>query len=134
MSNYTIAQLVQMRMQIAATIAEKTKEMKASIESEKKKLDAVEVACLSKLIEMDVENVKTEFGTVSKDKKESFTVEDKTMLMDWVKETGEWEILDNRVNAPNTRTFLSEHNGELPPGIKYSAFVKTRFRKPTKKI
>ena len=133
MSKHTIAQLVQIRMHLANLIDEKTKEMKASIEEDKKKLNLVELAVLDKLNELGLEKAPTEFGTASKDLKESFSVEDKEAYFDWIKSSDSWHFLDARVNAPNAKTYVKEHQGELPPGIKYSAFMRTKYRKPTKK-
>jgi len=133
MSTYTIAQLVQLRMFIASDIDTKTKDMKKSIEAEKMKLDKVEIAILDKLNELGLDSAPTEFGTASKDLKESFTVSDREAYFKWISETDNWHFLDAKVNKPNARTFVKEHEGELPPGVKYSAFMKTKYRKPVKK-
>lgn len=133
MSQYTIAQLVQLRFTISTFISEKTSEMKKSIESEKLKLDLVENSILEKLNELGVDKVTTEFGTASKDLKESFTMEDREVCFDWIKETDNWHFLSAAISTPNIKQYVKDNKGELPPGVKYSAFLRTKYRKPTKK-
>lgn len=47
---------------------------------------------------------------------------------EWVKQTGEVELLQHRVSSTNMETFTKE-NGELPPGIKKDPVVSVNIRK-----
>lgn len=53
---------------------------------------------------------------------------DWTAFSEWVKQTGEVELLQHRVSSTNMETFTKE-NGELPPGIKKDPVVSVNIRK-----
>lgn len=67
-------------------------------------------------------------GTFYKSTKESFTVEDPTALRRHIVGTGAFDLLDLKVNKTAARAFVDENDGQLPPGVKYSAFVTVGMR------
>lgn len=67
-------------------------------------------------------------GTFYKSTKESFTLEDPVEFRRHVIGTESYELLDLKVNKTSARTFMEEHEGQLPPGVKYSAFVTVGMR------
>ena len=47
---------------------------------------------------------------------------------EWVKQTGEIDLLQHRVSSTNMETYVKE-SGELPPGIKKDPVVSVNIRK-----
>jgi hypothetical protein len=89
-----------------------------------------------------LKSVKTSFGTVFKDLKESVTVEDKDTFIEFIKETGNFNlatisaakavILEKMGELEEDKETGDKHrpNGEaIPPGVKYNAFRTVKVRK-----
>lgn len=77
-----------------------------------------------KSIKVEGEGTYTVFTKVQK----RYSFGDWGGFVDWVKQTGEVDLLQHRVSSTNVDAYVKEH-GELPPGIKQDPVVKVNIRK-----
>lgn len=134
MSDAELSKLVRLRMALKDRIDANSAQLKELISKDKETLERLEGKIHAKLLETNVESVKTEFGTVFFKLHESFKVEDKETVMEWIKAEDMWHVLPSQVSKPEMKAYMEEHGGAVPPGIKYSGFQQVNFRKPTKKV
>lgn len=53
------------------------------------------------------------------------SVKDKEAFRNWLKETGLWELLEDRASVTEVENYANTHKGAMPPGVEFN--VKTRF-------
>lgn len=71
---------------------------------------------------------KVDGATVFTKTNNRYSFGDWAAFSEWVKKTGEVELLQHRVSSTNMEAFTKE-NGELPPGIKKDPVVSVNIRK-----
>lgn len=71
---------------------------------------------------------KVEGATVFTKTNMRYSFGDWSGFTEWVKQTGEVDLLQKRVSSTNMETFLKD-NGELPPGIKRDPVLTVNIRK-----
>lgn len=71
---------------------------------------------------------KVEGATVFTKAVNRYSFGDWTGFADWLKRTGEVELLQHRVSSTNMETYVKEH-GEIPPGIKQDSVLSVNIRK-----
>ena len=82
----------------------------------------------SKMDELGVESMKSEFGTSYIDWKDSASVADWPVFIDWVKTEDQFDFLNHAVNKTAIKQRLED--GEvLPPGVNYSKFKDVKIRR-----
>jgi hypothetical protein len=79
---------------------------------------------------LGVDSFATPFGTAFKKLKEQFRVGNWEGLVEYVKNTGNFQILQKRV-SPNAVKEIREVDGDLPPGIDYVSITEFSVRSPT---
>jgi hypothetical protein len=84
---------------------------------------------LAKLQELGVDNVKTDVGTAFTQVKQRASIGDWNALVGFIKETGEVDILQHRINETNLKTVVESRGGELPPGVEISPVRTVTIRK-----
>lgn len=67
-------------------------------------------------------------GTAFVETRTDATVQDWGAVLAWIKETGSYEFLEQRVSKSTVKDYLEAH-GEVPPGIKISRENVVRVRK-----
>lgn len=77
-----------------------------------------------------VESFRTDKGTAYKNVKERIGVETWDDLVAYIKETGNFQVLQKRV-APNAAKEIREVDGVLPPGLSSEIEVEFAVRSPT---
>ncbi len=77
-----------------------------------------------------VDTFATAEGTAYRNKKETFRVGDWPVLVEYIKNTGNFQIVQKRV-APNAVKEIREADGEIPPGIEPHVEVEFSVRSPT---
>lgn len=100
--------------------AEKKKAYEADVETIDNLLTKVEGVMLRYFEEHGMESIRTAAGTVYRGTRTSCTVASREEFFSWLKESGEWDLLDVRAAKANVETFVKE-NGDLPPGLNWSA-------------
>lgn len=74
------------------------------------------------------ESIRTGEGTCYFSVKKSATVESRAALIDFIKRTDNWDLVDLRANAKHVDDYLQEH-GELPPAVKLNSFQDVGVRR-----
>ncbi len=72
-------------------------------------------------------------GTVYKTISRSVSIEDGDAFRRHVIGTQQFELLDWKANGPAVDEFMKEHDGHLPPGVKYSSIAKVNVRRDNAK-
>lgn len=105
---------------------------KASLDAAKKevqaKMDKIEAKLLETMQKMGVDSLKTEAGTAYSTTRTSSSVGDKEVFMNFVREKGEWALLESRASKEAVKVYMEENNGELPPGVNWREEVVVNFR------
>lgn len=127
MSN--LAQQVVDRM---LTIREQRSKLKKEFEQADAELreqyDKGENWLLRHMQETGHKSFKVEGATVFTKTNKRYSFGDWTGFAEWLKKTGEIDLLQHRVSSTNMDTFVKE-SGELPPGIKVDPVVSVNIRK-----
>lgn len=79
---------------------------------------------------LGVDNFKTERGTAFRNKKEKFSIPMWEDLVNYIKATGNFQVLQKRV-SPNAVKDIRDEEGALPPGIDSFTEVEFAVRSPT---
>uniref|UniRef100_A0A6M3M1Y3 Uncharacterized protein n=1 Tax=viral metagenome TaxID=1070528 RepID=A0A6M3M1Y3_9ZZZZ len=115
----------------------KLREMKAKLADEQKKamkeiqdqLDKADAWLLGRMQEMGVESFKAGGATVFFASELRAGIGDKGALMDYIRQTGEVEILQSRVSSTVIREWMDRNGGHTPPGVSASFERVVRVRK-----
>lgn len=109
-----------------AALALQHKEEMAEIENELKQVDA---SLLDYLNRLGVDSVKTSAGLVHFQTELRAGIGDKGALMDFIRKTGQPELLQSRVSSTVLREFMEANGGNTPPGVSASFERVIRVRK-----
>jgi hypothetical protein len=104
--------------------AETTQRHKEELKQTEDQLEKLEAALLGTLQEMGVESFKTPAGTVFTTKRLFASIADKELISDYIRQTGQVELLQSRISTEALKAFMDENNGACPPGVK-AAFERT---------
>lgn len=91
-------------------------------------LTKIEGVLLLKFRELGVESVRTGEGTAYMSRRSTASVADWDATLDYVKKTGQWQLLEHRVSKQAVQEFKDEV-GELPPGINWREEVTVNVRR-----
>ena len=124
---------------IRTKIDEDTKAFAEVMAPLKAKLEMIDGVMLKVLEASGTKSMATESGTAFKKKSESIKVEDKAAFTQFVIDKMATDGADafGYMTCAASKTvileFMEDHDGALPPGIKYDSFITVQVRKPTKK-
>lgn len=100
---------------------DKKAQMKAEFDEKiaplNEKMEKLEAKLLQAFQTLGMDSVKTEFGTAYTTVRTSASVADKDAFMNFVKEQGEWSLLEIRAAKVAVEQFREANDNELPPGI-----------------
>lgn len=116
-----VAEAVQLYISLRDEKAEMKRRYEEEVAHVQKKLDMLEVALLAKMDEGGAESVKTPFGTAYVSVQTRASVADKDVFMTHCQENDDWGLLEVRASKAAVEQYVEQHNGELPPGINWSA-------------
>lgn len=77
-----------------------------------------ETYLLGHMNETNQKNAGFTAGTVIVGEKTMPGFEDKTQTMQFIKETGNVELLQQRLSSTAVKEYMDNNNGQLPPGVK----------------
>lgn len=97
-----------------AAIAERHKTELADVNDRLKRLDAF---LLGKLQELGVDSVSAAGASVHYVTELQAGIGDKGALMDYIRESGEAELLQTRVSSTVLKEWMAAHDGSTPPGV-----------------
>jgi len=104
------------------TIRNKRDDLRIKYESDddalKQDLAAVETALLAICNDMNVNGLKTTFGTVTRSLKERFFCTDWDNFKKFLAEVDGFDLLERRIHQRNFKEFVAERQADgLPPGV-----------------
>lgn len=86
-----------------------------------------------RMMERHNDGLKTEFGTVYLAETMQVSCQDWGVFHAWILQNNALDFLEQRVKAGEVKTYMENHNGELPPGLSVFRETEARVRKPTKR-
>jgi hypothetical protein len=92
----------------------------------------ISMSLRDKADELGVDTFATPFGTAYRNVKKFYRVGNWDSIVDFIKQTGNFQMLEKRV-AKNATAEIHQAMGEVPPGIEYSVEVEFAVRKPAAK-
>ena len=115
----------------------KMRDAKAAIKHEMEdKIAAIDVQMRTVATELKtraqaegVKGFKTEFGTVYMATAFKTSCQDWGVFYKWIEETGNLDFLERRISSAKVQDYMSEHNGELPPGVSVFKELEARVRR-----
>lgn len=119
-------------LRLREAIKKKDDEHKEAMRPARDMLEQLETMLLGHLNQINTDNVKIKgVGTVYKVTKKSATIADKEALRRFVESdpTHNLDLLDFKANAVRVAEWISEHDGELPPGVNYATHAEVNVRK-----
>lgn len=127
MANVKVDELTATYKRLREIKSQMDKEHKERVAKVNDGMKKVEAMLLQFFEESGQTSAKTEHGTPYISLRESYSVADREVFLDWVKENEAWELLESRVGKAAVEAY-KEENGDLPPGINYSAERKVNVR------
>lgn len=91
-------------------------------------METLEVVVLDHLNKSGAESIRTASGTCYKTRRTSYKVDDPHGLIEYVKATGDFDVLERRASKSELDDRV-EKGLALPPGISVSSDVTVNFRK-----
>jgi hypothetical protein len=102
-------------------LRDKKAEMKAEFDQQvagiQEKMNKLEGKLLEVFQKTGTDSVKTPFGTAYSTVRTSVTAADRDAFMNFVREHGEWSLLEIRPSKTAVEQFRDANDNELPPGL-----------------
>ena len=92
-------------------------------------LDRLEGVMLNQLNAQGADNIKTPHGTFYRQVATSATVADWPVLLEHIKATEDWDMLERRVNKTAVVSFSEASGGDLPPGVNFKTAINVNVRR-----
>lgn len=104
-----------------------------TFEAEKKaRLEVIQMQLREIADSVGTDSLKCKFGTAFKQVKEYFRVGDWDQIIGYIKETGNYHMLEKRIGKLATKE-IYDTTGQLPPGVEYSSEIEMVIRKAPNK-
>ena len=110
-------------------VSEETKAFKARMKVYTDAMETLEGAAAQLMKLTGQTALSTEHGTAFPVHKLSVTCEDRELFFAFVRERQAWHFLTSHVAREAVEAYMLEFEGQLPPGIKTTAFIEIQFRK-----
>jgi 3-methyladenine DNA glycosylase AlkD len=127
--NWLVSQFVALRDRKRAL----EKQHEAELKPFTKLLDEIGGKLLQHLQEIKADSVSTPGGTAYQITKPSAVIRDGAAFRSFITTTENFDMVDWRANANAVFEYIAEHDGEPPPGIHASTFVRIGVRQPNEK-
>jgi hypothetical protein len=128
----TTEELIAETLCIREELSEKRKEWETFEAMKKERLEIIQMRLREIADSVGTDSLKCKFGTAFKQVKEYFRVGDWDQIVEYIKETGNFHMLEKRIGKLATKE-IYEVTGKLPPGVEYSSEIEMVIRKaPTK--
>lgn len=130
MSHITADQVVDAYTQTRDQIAQLTKELEEKLKPLRELQERRENWLMGEITRTGLKNLPTKFGTAYIIRSESVTCADWDAFIGYVQETGQFNLLDHRINKTAALEIMGENRqNPPPPGANYSAIQKIGVRK-----
>jgi hypothetical protein len=131
LENATVDEAVEMFIQKRDELNGVRKQFQAIEDQIKNELELISMWLLKKSDELGVESFRTKHGTAFKSLVETYRVGDWATLIEYIKETDNYQLLEKRV-AKNAAREIHHADGEIPPGVDYYAEFEFKIRRSDK--
>lgn len=132
LANLRVDELVQAYRNLRDQLATDRKGYKTREGRVKTFMSMISMTLRDRADNLGVDTFATANGTAFRNKKEKFPVEDWSQLTDYIKNTGNFQLLQKRT-SPNAVKEIRESEGVLPPGVGNIVEVEFSVRAPTKR-
>lgn len=127
-----IGALVQMRDYMNEAKRESDEALKAKIDPVQEKYEQVQAWVADRLNKLGTSSAPTAAGTAYFSELNRASITDWGALSDYIRETGDIDLLEHRVSKSSVEQHLKDREGELPPGVGWSSTRSLNIRKPAK--
>lgn len=127
----TTDQLVKAYRKLRARIDEEEEAFKARTGHLKTLMDEVSAKLLDFLNANNLDNVRTQEGTVSRRVSTRYWTSDWDSMYEFIRENDAQELLERRIHNGNMRTFIEENPDLLPKGLQVDNRYIVQVRKPS---
>lgn len=129
----TVDQAIAAYMKLRAKKAEVEARIKDEVTQLEASMDKIEAWIKTQADKMGVTSFKTKHGTAFLTTKDYANVENWDATLNFIKETGAYDMLNKAVNKTAVRGYI-EQNKAVPPGVNYGTKIEVSVRKPTAKV
>ena len=129
----TVDQAVAAYMKLRTKKAELEASIKGDLEQIESNMDKIEKWLKTQADALGVTSFKTPHGTAFLTTKDFASVENWDAVLDFIKDTGSFDMLNKAVNKTAVRGYI-EQNKTVPPGVNYGTRVDVNIRKPAAKV
>lgn len=126
-SKLPVSDLVQMYIQTRDFLAQEKKQYEAFEHQMKDIMARISMCLRDKADELGVDSFKTPFGTAYRNTKTSYRVGNWEAVLDYIKTTGNYQMLEHRVSKNACRE-IHQATGVVPPGVEFSQEVEFNVR------
>ena len=130
--DHSVKELIQMGVEIRDNLRDESRKFKKFEASAKDMLLRISQALKVKGDELGVDSFKTEEGTAYRNLKESYRVGVWDEVLAFIKETGNFQMLEKRVAKLATKE-IHRSTGKIPPGVMYVPEEEFVIRRPNEK-
>lgn len=130
LADMRVDELVQSYIGLRNQLATDRKGYKQREASVKGRMEIISMILRDRADSLGVESFRTDYGTAYRNIKEAFRVTQWDDVVRYIKETGNYHILQKRV-SPNAVKDVRTIDGELPPGLESRIEVEFAVRSPT---
>lgn len=131
MATPKVNQVIKKYIQLRSTLEEAKKAQRELEKEINMKLDRLSMWLKTYAEGEGVTSVATDFGTAYKVTKDWVRVGNWDDVLAYIKESGNWQMLEKRIGKNATKEIMEE-SGDIPPGVEYSQEIEYQVRKPTK--
>lgn len=118
-------------VELRSELDEKRREFKDFEKEVKFKLDRLTMWLQQKAKKDGVNSFATDYGTAYKKMKTYVRVGNWDDILNFIKETGNWQMLEKRIGKLSTIEIM-EDTGVIPPGVEYVEEIDFQVNKPRK--
>lgn len=112
-----LSEAVKLYIQLRDKKAELKAEYDRKVAGIEEKLTKLEAKLLQVFNETGMDSVKTEFGTAYTSTRTSVSIADRDAFLNYIKESGDYNLLELRPSRSAVPEFAAANGGELPPGV-----------------
>lgn len=129
----TVDQAIAAYMTLRAKKAEVEARIKDEVTQLETKMDKIEAWIKAQADALGVTSFKTKHGTAFLTTKDYANVENWDATLNFIKETGAYDMLNKAVNKTAVRGYIEQYKA-VPPGVNYGTKIEVSVRKPTAKV
>lgn len=126
-----IDELIKRYVEVRDELSAETKKYKNFEASAKDMMARLSMALKDKGDQLGVNTFSTNDGTAYRNIKKSYRVGDWSSVLDYIKRTENWQMLEKRIAKLATQEIHTE-SGEIPPGVDYVVEEEFLVRRPSK--